>query len=633
MTHLQNTKPQSGLKDFVIKMMVRPVLRHKRPLVLGLFALLILSMAQTGMLFLVKGFLTAFFADPSVATVSLESLLPSKFHSYLGGWRGVIFSKTQLAWGVPLAIVGAGMLNALASYWYNFSQEEIALRVASHYRETMFSSILKLPYLASMKRNAGEWMSVIMSDSQFLQSRLADLLTGFVKDGVLIFACLLGLTIIHWPSAVVLALIAPWIAWSMGRAGKRISFFAEAFQRELGNLAAALLDIRSRFRYMKSQNAERFEKQVFEEANQRYLDMMTSSIFIRALVTPLMEWVGFAIFASFLLAWNKGVMGTAFTPEIGVQFFVALGLLLRPIRQMGEQVARWGETQGALRRSMMVFQEIDAAAQSQGSLGVTSVATQPIRMQPLIAIDHVVCKYGNRVTFEAKDLTLASGRAVAIIGASGAGKSTFIKCMSGLIPPAAWQASLGWADAVAHTSFVSQSPFLFSDTLRRNLLYGLSGDVLEQTTDEMLYGALSVVKLDAFVKTLPHGLETIYNPVAHNFSGGQIQRFVIARALLRRRPILLLDEATSAIDGATERDVTKTFVDTVHQTGTILLSVTHRLTWLSLYDEVWFIKDGQIALKGKHEDLLRNESYQRYVRAEAESEPTSVMDSQEVLFS
>jgi len=329
----------------------------------------------------------------------------------------------------------------------------------------------------------------------------------------------------------------------------------------------------------------------------------------------MMEWVGFVIFAVFLWSWSHRYLGESFTPEIAVQFFVALGLLLRPTRQMGEQVARLGETIGGLKASMGVLQEIDRLVKVEPA--PASKVSSDALGQDDIQIERIECCYDGRLTFAASDLNLRLGKAVAIVGASGAGKSTFLKSIAGLIEPAVWRASCSWPTAVRRTAFVSQTPFLFHDSIRNNLVYGLEREILQQTTDEMLYASLSIVKLDTFVRGLPLGLQTTFHPVAHNFSGGQIQRLVIARALLRRRPILLLDEATSAIDGATEKHITEVLVSTVHETRTSLFSVTHRLTWLALFDEVWFIKDGTVALKGPHIQLMESHSdYRSFVTSE-----------------
>lgn len=611
----------ASLKDFFWEVMVVPVLRRRLLLARIVSALLLMNTAYALLLLLINGFLAAFFADISEPVVHLDILVPARLHFLTVGWLPNEVDRGTLAWIVPAGIVAAGLLKALSTYWYNFSQEELALTVAREYRERMFAAILKLPWISSAKRSPGEWMSVIMADASFLQSRLSDLLTGFVKDTLLLLTGIISLAWFYWPAAVLLLGLAPFIGWFMGRAGKRIAFFAQAFQHELGVLSGLILDLRSRFGFMKAQHAEDFEEHIFAEANDRYLKMMAGSIFIRALVTPAMEWVGMAVFAGFFWLWIRGTLPSDIAPTIAVQFFATLGAVLRPTREIGEQIARWGETIGGLKRSMAVFVEVQSVAGSVHVDADVVPSSSPLRMRPFFDLRRVEVKYGERVAFSSDDLLLGTGKAIAIVGSSGAGKSTLLKALGGLIEPSVWQSSHSWREVAAHCALVSQQPFLFQDTLRSNLLYGLDSAVAEITTDEMLNGALRVVNLADAIKALPQGLESTFNPVAVNLSGGQIQRLVVARALLRRKPILLLDEAMAAVDGATEKDMTERLIETVHQTGTVLVSVTHRLQWLASYDEVWFIDGGKMIAKGRHDELVKSDQrYAAFVRAEAYEE-------------
>ena len=260
---------------------------------------------------------------------------------------------------------------------------------------------------------------------------------------------------------------------------------------------------------------------------------------------------------------------------------------------------------------MAVMAEVDAAISSGGAGQLSELAHQ-FKTTLLVDIKNAEVSYGERLAFKAQNLALAAGQAVAIIGPSGAGKSTIVKSLAGLVAPSRWDASMAWVEITGHTTLVSQSPFLFKDTLRGNLLYGLPEDIRLVTTDEMLWGALRVVNLEEAVRGLPQGLESRFNPLETNLSGGQIQRLVIARAILRRPSILMLDEATSAVDVATEHDISTRLIGTVHETGTILLAVTHRLRWLELYDQVWFVENGAVIMTGTHSKLMNNQRYRAF---------------------
>jgi ABC-type multidrug transport system fused ATPase/permease subunit len=267
---------------------------------------------------------------------------------------------------------------------------------------------------------------------------------------------------------------------------------------------------------------------------------------------------------------------------------------------------------------MSVMVEVEAALKSGETERLSAVALD-FKTSLLVDIKDAEVSYGSRVAFKGKNLALAAGRAVAIIGPSGAGKSTIVKSLAGLVKPSKWDASMPWSEVTGHTTLVSQSPFLFKETLRGNLVYGLPDDLKSLTTDEMLWGALRVVNLEDAVKGLTHGLESKFNPLETNLSGGQIQRLVIARAMLRRPSILMLDEATSAVDVATEHDISTRLISTVHETGTILLAVTHRLRWLDLYDQVWFVENGDVTMTGTHRELMKIDRYRTFATTESEA--------------
>ena len=601
------------LPGFLRRMILVPVLRQRRVLFSVVAALVVLSVSQALALIISKGFLTAFFTDPNKAVVSLAELVPSQVLKYFPVLLNLQLQSDDIVWMVPGSILAVGILKAGASYVYNFGLARLALKVAQNYREQVFEAVLQLPWLQSSARNPGDWMTVIMADAMFIQSRLTDFSVAFVKDVVLIFSCMMTLAFVHPPAALVLLCLTPLIAWQMGRTGKKIAWYAEAFQRELGALAGMLLGIRERFRFMRAQHGERLECEMFAERNRQYLRMMTGSIFVRSIVAPGMEWFGFLFFAGFIFGWSRKLPFFEVAPDLVLQFFIALGLILKPVRELGEQVARLGETMGGLRRSMAVVNAVrpkvnenfsfENAPSKEGLLGEVSVLN--------LEVD-----YGERIALIGDELVIKPAKTIAVVGPSGSGKSSLLRVLAGLVPPQKWQANVPWVDLRENTAMVSQTPFLFKDTLRKNLLYGMNANADFADTESSIWNALRAVNLAELIEAMPDGLDSMFSPLDANLSGGQIQRLVIARALLRNPRLMLLDEATSAVDVASELVITRRLVADAKTNGRCLISVTHRLQWLAHYDEIWFIEAGRVQKKGSMEKLMEFERFRKFLSAE-----------------
>jgi subfamily B ATP-binding cassette protein MsbA len=600
---------------FLGRYILTPILSQRSVLAAVCAALCLLAVTQAMALLLIKGFMAAFFIDASRQAVTLSDLVPINLSSVADILPKTSFPRDVMVWAVPLSIFMVGLLKAFASYSYNLGLSRMTLRVAQNYREQVFESAMKLPWLSSSSRSAGDWMTIIMADAAFIQTRLTDFALAFLKDTVLILSCLATLWFIHWPAALGLFLLAPIIAWQMGRAGKKIAWYAEAFQSALGVLASMVLGIRGRFRYMRAQHGEELEVRRFHDKNLSYLKMMTGSIFIRSLIAPGMELLGFLFFAFFIFGWSRRLPGFQVEPELVLQFFVALGLILKPARELGEQVARWSETIGGLKRSMSVIRAVESFESSDysnneksGELGRFSV----------LSIRKIEIFYGERSAFSANNLEIGIGSTVAVVGPSGSGKSSLLRVLSGLVPPKMWDCNVNWADLRSASSLVSQSPFLFKDTIRNNLLYGYTGREDGDDLDARLWACLNAVNMSKFVKESPAGLNTMFNPLDSNLSGGQIQRLVIARALLRDPQVLLLDEATSAVDVASEFEITQSVIDDAKRHQRVLISVTHRLQWLSLYDQVWFVEDGRVMFTGSYEAIQKQERFRSFISTEGQ---------------
>ncbi len=237
-----------------------------------------------------------------------------------------------------------------------------------------------------------------------------------------------------------------------------------------------------------------------------------------------------------------------------------------------------------------------------------------------IKFDHVSYAYapGIRPTVSGVDLAIERGQSVGIIGPTGAGKSTLLDLLLGLIAPTSGrvlidghdltQVSRAWQRQIG---YVSQTPYLLDDSVRRNVAFGLPGDTVDE---DRLRMAVSAAQLDEMVALLPQGLDTTVGDRGARLSGGQRQRVAIARALYRDPAVLVLDEATAALDLETEREVARA-IEALHGTRTVIV-VAHRLATVRHCDRIIVLREGRIAAIGSYADLLaRDESFQRLVDA------------------
>lgn len=632
---LANLRSNLGLK-----IILAALKELKGRLVWVLFSLALLGSAQSIFLLFLGPFLKALLGQAlQEPVVLLATVLPQGFATLFPQWAAAKVASQVFVWLVPSGIVVAGLLRNGAVYLYQLNTSAIALYCAKYYRDELFAAILRQPYPRVQEKSAAEWMSYLMNDVLFLQTRFSDILNSFVRDTVVMLSAFLTLLVIHWPTALCLLAASPFVAWGMGRTGKRIAFFAEAFQKELARMVELVLEVRQRFDFMRAQAGEACERERFFACNSGYYRLMRQSIMVRAAFAPLMELLGFTCFALLIFLVGRGFLTQSFDASNFLMFFGALGLMLRPLRQLGEQIAKFQETKGSLRRSMQVLSVAAAEVrEASAALVASAEAGQPAAFRTdteSLRLAAIAVSYPAKETaFFAENLLLPAGDCIALVGPSGSGKSTFLKCLAGLVAPARWQSNREWALLSAETSLVSQEPFLFSDTLQENLLYGVEAP--ESISLEEIWAALEFAGISAEVKKLPGGLQHQVHTLSRNLSGGQIQRLVIARALLRAKPILLLDEATSAIDRTGEALLLQRFFDLCQQSppqprsrkrgsetqGQALpqrrytvLAATHRLHCMHLYSQVWFIEQGRVLLQGTHASLLADARYRNFYAA------------------
>jgi subfamily B ATP-binding cassette protein MsbA len=586
-------------------LLLDPLLERKSLVarILGSLALLSLTnglfILLTGPLF--KGMLGAVQASE----IPLIDLLPKQMGPYLEFLEGITVSQGLLIKLVPGSLLAVGILMAYAGYSYQYSQQALTLYVGSRFREKLFHAVLKQPFERLLQKAPGEWVSLIMNDVAYLQSRLSDLLVGLVRDSVTVVSALVYLYFIHWPTALLLTLMSVPLMFGTGRTSRKIAHYSEGWQRNLAKMASSVLQIRQRFEFIRAQGGEVAEYERFQEINRTYYSNIVRSIFIRSAFAPGLEFLGFAMLAVVIYSLNRGWIGQGLiqSGEL-LQFLVTLGVIIRPLKSIGEQVSRLQETGGIIRRSVDAFTHVADFGR------VDSQAV--LRPMSTLDIDRLEVRYGDGFNLQAEELYACAGDRIAIIGPSGGGKSTLVKCLAGLYSPSIWQGRSSWAELKDNATLVGQRPFLFSGTIAENLNYGLSAP----HDSKGIEAALGYVGLDQELKAKGQGIDKPLDFFQGALSGGQMQRLTIARGLSRPHSLLLMDEVTSAVDPAAEERITKRILQRSKEEGRILLFVTHRLSQLALFDQVWFCEKGKVTVFKNTKDWQNDDRIQRFIEVE-----------------
>ncbi len=526
-------------------------------------------------------------------SVYLQDFFPPSIHN---AW-------TLVAIAIIVVTVAKGISEFLATYFINF----IGHSVVKDLRNLLYSRLIEQSIAFFTKNPTGRLMSAITSDIERIQFAVSQTAADFLKQSFTLVGLLGVVFYVDWRLGLASMILVPFVVFPSANIGRYIRVSSRSSQDKMAELNTVLQETFSGIRIVKAFGMELFEVAKFRAATRRLLRVSLRWVRAQAATSPIMEVLGAITIAGLLLYARNEILHGVQTTGGFVAFLYALIKTYEPIKRLTGVHNAYQQAVGA---SEQVFHYLDIAPEIKNKPGANDLP----HFEREIAFEHVDFDYEDGIPLLRDiDLRIRCGEVVAIVGSSGAGKTT----LASLIPRF-FDVTRGCIRIDGHDirdvkieslraqiGIVTQETILFNDTVFNNVCYGS-----QPPNVEVVREAARAALAEDFILEMPQGYQTFIGERGQRLSGGQRQRIAIARALLKNPPLLILDEATSELDTESERLVQRALANLM--VGRTVLVIAHRLSTVRRADRIIVLDRGTVCEVGTHEDLVsRGGIYQR----------------------
>jgi subfamily B ATP-binding cassette protein MsbA len=509
-------------------------------------------------------------------------------------------SGETLIW-IPIAVIVIYLFKGLANYGQTVLMSFIGQRIVADLRYDLYRHIQTQPLSFFTKNPTGILMSRITNDVTLIQGAVSEAVTSILKDTFTLIGLIFVIFYRDWKLAIIAMFVFPIAIYPVAGVGRQMRRVSTDSQVTMGSLSTLLQETISGSRIVKAFGMEDYENRRFAKENERLFKLIMKSVSIRAISSPLMEFLGGLGIAAIILYGGYQVIYGMSTPGTFFSFLAALLMLYEPAKRLTNV---YNTVQQGLAGAERVFSVIDTVPEILDRPGAKPLP----RILRSIDIDHVTFCYDETPVLKDIKLEIRAGEVVAFAGMSGGGKTTLVNLIPRFYDVTEGRILIDGRDIRDVTSdslreqiaIVTQQTILFNDTIRNNIAYG---DI--RKSEEDIIRAARAANAHDFIMKLPKGYETAIGEQGVKLSGGERQRISIARALLKDAPILILDEATSALDTEAEVEVQEALNELMK--GRTTLVIAHRLSTIRNADRIIVLADGRIVEEGTHEALLAKE--------------------------
>jgi subfamily B ATP-binding cassette protein MsbA len=532
-----------------------------------------------------------------VILAATEPVLPALMKPMLDG--SFVQNDPVVIFWVPIALVVLFAVRGVFMFLSGYAVSYVGERVVLDLRAAMFNKLLTLPTAFFDDRPKGSMVATVAFNVTQVTQSATTVLTSLVRDSLSIVGLMAWLFWLNWKLTMVTVVLAPVSIWIFRLASKRLRYTSREMQKNIGDITHVLEESVGAHKLVKVFDGQDYEIGRFGQAIQRARRFAMKQTVAANAHGPILQLL--AAIALAIIVYYATLQAAADETTVGgfVSYMVAMLMLSAPMKRLSGVVP---QLQRGLAAAEAVFEILDQDAERDTGTHALVRAKGEIRFEDVGLI------YSGKEDPSLRDVFLGvhAGETLALVGASGSGKTSLVNLLPRFYCPTSGRILLDGtpledirlADLRANIALVSQDVTLFNDSVAANIAYGR----LSSATPEAIRRAATAANALEFIEAMPQGFDTLVGENGVKLSGGQRQRIAIARALLKDAPILILDEATSALDTESERHVQSALENLMQ--GRTTLVIAHRLSTIENADRIVVMERGRIVEIGSHAQLL-----------------------------
>jgi ABC-type multidrug transport system fused ATPase/permease subunit len=506
------------------------------------------------------------------------------------------FKFTNSLTTLIILLFAVAVFKAVWLFASRYTTQLLSIRISRDLRQQYFEHIQSLPMSFYQQHNIGSLSSRVVGDAGQIASSINSCLTNYLQTPFTLAYCLWACFYLSWKLSLVIFLGLPFIIIPIVFLSKRVKRVSRQLLSNQERFASVLIDFLAGIQTVKIFSMEAFSLRKYKEQNDRMAVLESKTAKYGLLTRPILHAITTLCLAIVVL-FGLYTLGMAVSQLI--VFCGLLHLAYEPVKKFAEENAN---VQRGIVAAERMFEVLHLKPNIEDKDGAAALAA----FNDKIEFDGVWFRYHGDFVLKNVSFTIRKGQTVAIVGPTGAGKSTIVQLLPRLYDVTKGEIRIDGQPLNAYTqkslrdniAFVSQKPFLFFDSIAANIAFG------RDFSREEIEGAARRAYADEFICRLPQKYDTMLAEAGQNLSGGQQQRLAIARALVKRAPILILDEATSALDSVSENRI-KLAVSELHGEVTQIV-IAHRLATIEHADLILYIENGEVQGVGTKEELLAN---------------------------